>query len=134
MAYNLEEATRYLETGGLGEVYGLADMSRQLGQDRVQIDTDMAVALCRLAGKALEGRGSGAPAEVDGVIKRGTLLLIGGDTRCPYIAGEIYGDRKGRFVDGERIKTSTITAIPDGVYRTRYSTYRVEFAEKKEAA
>jgi hypothetical protein len=52
MAYDVKEATRYLETGGLGEVYGLADMARQIGEPKVQLDTDMAIALCRLAGRA----------------------------------------------------------------------------------
>lgn len=49
----VKEAMNYLKTGGLGEVLGLADISRGLGQPKVQMDTDMAIALCILASEAL---------------------------------------------------------------------------------
>lgn len=56
MAYDLNEARRYLETGGLGEVIGMTDMARQMSQPKVQSDTDMAMALCLMASEALEMR------------------------------------------------------------------------------
>jgi len=54
--YDVAEATTYLETGGLGEVIGLTDLARQMEQSKVQMDTDMAMALCLLAGEALKVR------------------------------------------------------------------------------
>ena len=54
--YNVEEATEYLSTGGLGEVIGLTDIARQNLQQKVQVDTDMAMALCLLADEALKAR------------------------------------------------------------------------------
>lgn len=56
MAYDVDEATRYLTTGGLAEVIGLTEMTRQLNQPKVQMDTDMAMALCLLADEALKRR------------------------------------------------------------------------------
>lgn len=52
----IEEARKYLETGGLGEVVGLTDMAIQAGQPKVQMDSDMAMALCILANEALTRR------------------------------------------------------------------------------
>lgn len=52
------------------------------------------------------------------------------DWRGKHIYGQIFGDTKGRFFDGHWISTSTIMEeLPDNVFRTRYSTYKVEFAE-----
>lgn len=49
----------------------------------------------------------------------------------PLIIGLIYGDVKGRFPDGKAIHTSKVLdEIAPGVYRTRNSVYRVEFAPK----
>lgn len=56
MAYNVADARRYLETGGLGETLGLALMAAEANQPKVQMDTDMAVALCQLASEALNAR------------------------------------------------------------------------------
>ncbi len=60
----------------------------------------------------------------------GTLLnarlLLEGDPRCPCLTGNVYGDTKGRFHDGERITTSRLKAQEDGcVFRTTYSAYKV---------
>lgn len=49
MTYDLDEATRYLKTGGLGEVIGFADFARASASPKVQMDTDMGMALCLLA-------------------------------------------------------------------------------------
>lgn len=49
--YDEEDAMRYLLTGGLGEVIGLADMARNMNWPKVQMNTDMAMALCTLAGR-----------------------------------------------------------------------------------
>ena len=43
------EATEYLRTGGIGEVIGLADMAFTMGHPKIQMDTDMALALAVLA-------------------------------------------------------------------------------------
>lgn len=51
-----DEAMRYLLTGGLGEVMGLADMARNMNQPKVQMDTDMALALCTLAAESVKRR------------------------------------------------------------------------------
>lgn len=54
--YDLKAATEYLEMGGLGEVLGLAEMSKSMGFPKVQMDTDMAMALCLLADEALRSK------------------------------------------------------------------------------
>ncbi|MEY9198716.1 hypothetical protein ABIA16_003832 [Sinorhizobium fredii] len=56
MKYDLEEATEYLSTGGLGEVICLTAGAREMGSDKVQVDADMAMALCLLADEALKAR------------------------------------------------------------------------------
>lgn len=53
---DIKAATEYLETGGLGEVLGLATMSLEAGHLKIQMDTDMAIALCILADEALKRR------------------------------------------------------------------------------
>lgn len=54
MTQGTDEARTYLLTGGLGEVIGLADVARDLGSPKVQMDTDMALALCELAASSSE--------------------------------------------------------------------------------
>lgn len=49
---NISEARRYLETGGLGEVIGITDLAMRGGSPKVQMDTDMALALCFMAAEA----------------------------------------------------------------------------------
>ena len=56
--YDVAEATAYLETGGLGEVIGLTDVARQYERSKVQMNTDMAMALCLLADEAIKARKS----------------------------------------------------------------------------
>lgn len=54
-------------------------------------------------------------------------------TRCgdgawrPYdhLSGDIYGDSRGRFIDGERVSTSKIVSVDGDVFTTRNSVYRV---------
>lgn len=53
---DVEEAKQYLETGGLGEVIGLTSISLQAGAPKVQMDTDMAMALCMLADETMRRR------------------------------------------------------------------------------
>jgi len=55
---DVDEAMRYLTTGGLGEVIGMTSWSLSDGVRKVQMDTDMAMALCLLASEALEARAS----------------------------------------------------------------------------
>ena len=56
MKEDIAEAKSYLETGGLGEVIGLASLARDMSQPKVQMDTDMAIALCLLADEAIKSR------------------------------------------------------------------------------
>ena len=51
-------AKEYLETGGLGEVIGLTQMAIDMDQPKVQLDADMAMALCLLADETLKRRAS----------------------------------------------------------------------------
>lgn len=60
----------------------------------------------------------------------GTLLnarmIFEGDVRAPCLSGQVYGDTKGRFRDGDWITTSRIKAQENGcVFRTTYSVYKV---------
>lgn len=48
------EATTYLATGGMGEVIGLTSLAMQQAQPKVQMDTDLAMALCLLADQTLK--------------------------------------------------------------------------------
>jgi len=54
----IDEALKYLETGGLGEVIGFADVAQTMGQPKVQMDTAMALALCELANETIVRRQS----------------------------------------------------------------------------
>lgn len=51
-----EDALNYLVDGGLAEVFGMADICQKLGEPKVQMDTAMALALCRLANDGLDVR------------------------------------------------------------------------------
>lgn len=55
----IDDATQYLETGGLGEVIGMAQISWEMGHKKVQMDTDMAIALCILADEYMKTRSTG---------------------------------------------------------------------------
>lgn len=69
---------------------------------------------------------NGEAVPITGTLKNARLVLDG-DPRCPCIHGRVYDDTKGRFHDGEWIWTSTLLEhLPGSVFRTRYSTYRVE--------
>lgn len=68
--------------------------------------------------------------EITATLKNACRSGNDGDIRGKYLHGDIYGDTRNRFGDGERIFTSTIMEeLPENVFRTRYSTYKVEFAE-----
>jgi hypothetical protein len=70
------------------------------------------------------------PEELDGTIKNAVIAPIYGRDQM-RASGNLYGDRKGRFSDGEWIHTSAIVSGPDehGIVRTRNSVYRIELAE-----
>lgn len=53
----IAESKTYLETGGLGEVMGLATAAMRFELPKVEMDSQMAVALCLLAQEALNHRG-----------------------------------------------------------------------------
>lgn len=52
MRKDVADALRYLKTGGLGEVIGFTDIALRGGHPKVQMDTDMAMALCVMAARA----------------------------------------------------------------------------------
>lgn len=64
--YDLVEALSWLSTGGmtevigpteiLEEVIGLTEMAREMQQNEVIVNTDMAMTLCLLAAEALKAR------------------------------------------------------------------------------
>jgi len=56
MTDTVEDVLDYLRSGGMGEVIGLTDMARQMKEPKVQMGTDMAMALCLLASEALDER------------------------------------------------------------------------------
>ena len=58
LALGVDEAKIYLETGGLGEVVGLTSLAIEMDQPKVEMDSDMAMALCILAQEALNRRGA----------------------------------------------------------------------------
>lgn len=65
--------------------------------------------------------------EVNATLRNARRLGPGEHHRAPCLSGEIYGDTKGRFRDGEIVYTSTITEeMPDDVFKTAFSVYRVE--------
>lgn len=71
-------------------------------------------------------------AEIDGVIRNATIEPVPGWDDKMWVRGALYDDRKGRFADGELIRTSYIVSGPDadGIVRTRNSVYRVELSAK----
>lgn len=60
--------------------------------------------------------------EITGTIRNARILDIGGGRSV--IAGDIYGDVRGRFEDGEAIFTSTVEDITGDIAKTKNSTYR----------
>ena len=66
--------------------------------------------------------------EIHGVLKN---VTYSDHTGGRVAHGDIFGDTKGRFRDGENVRTSFILEGPDedGVIRTRNSVYRVEAAQ-----
>jgi hypothetical protein len=65
--------------------------------------------------------------QINGTLRNARRLGAGEHHRAPCLSGEIYGDTKGRFTDGEAVVTSTITEeLPDDVFKTTFSAYRVE--------
>lgn len=56
MRYDVKESEKYLASGGLGEVIGFTELAREMSQPKVQMDTDMAMALCLLANEAIHTR------------------------------------------------------------------------------
>jgi hypothetical protein len=64
--------------------------------------------------------------ELTGILRNAVRLKKGEDVRAPCLAGNVYGDSKGRFRDGDWITTSTIMKEDGDDFQTRYSAYRVE--------
>lgn len=66
--------------------------------------------------------------QIDATIKSAWKEKWGEHT---IILGQIYGDKKSRFPDGKFIHTSyVVEELPDGVFKTRNSVYKVEWRPK----
>lgn len=72
--------------------------------------------------------------EINGTLRNARRLKKGEDSRAPCLYGQIFGDTKGRFTDGEWITTSTIMEEHGDTFKTRFSAYRVECWHTKEPA
>lgn len=64
--------------------------------------------------------------ELTGTLRNAHRVPKGDDHRAPCLRGEVYGDARGRFRDGDIIVTSTILSEDGDVFTTRNNTYRVE--------
>lgn len=64
--------------------------------------------------------------EIVGTLRNARLIPKGEHPHAPCLAGNVHGDTKGRFRDGELITTSTIMSEDGDVFKTRYSAYKVE--------
>ena len=64
--------------------------------------------------------------DINGTLKNASRLSASQDPRGPCLRGQVYGDTKGRFDDGEWIVTSRIKSEESDVFKTTFSTYRVE--------
>ena len=74
------------------------------------------------------------PMQVHGTIKEAVFYndTASDPTHAPCVKGPVYGDTKGRFIDGEPITTSRIEEMffdqhGDVIVKTRFSVYRVYF-------
>lgn len=56
---------------------------------------------------------------------KATALLYNWHRFGQKIIGEIYGDTKGRFKDGELIRTSTVERFDGDLVFTRNSVYKL---------
>lgn len=64
--------------------------------------------------------------EIVGTLRNAKRVSKSEDPRGPCLSGQVYGDTKGRFFDGDWITTSTIVSEEGDVFQTRFSAYRVE--------
>lgn len=75
--------------------------------------------------------------KINGTLRNARRLSKSEHFRGPCLQGRVYGDTKGRFRDGAVIVTSTIEEeFPEtGIFKTRYSVYKVEsWADAPKAA
>lgn len=68
----------------------------------------------------------------DAELKLTDIEVIDGETIVGY--GYIYNDSKGRFIDNEYVRTSTIKVInlEEGYLKTRNTTYKLLKYEEEE--
>jgi len=71
--------------------------------------------------------------EIVGTLRNARRVSASEDLRGPCLHGQVYGDTKGRFRDGDYITTSTIMSEDGDVFKTRYSAYKVEHWEGEPA-
>lgn len=63
---------------------------------------------------------------ITGTLRNVRRVKEGEDPRAPCLSGNVYGDVRGRFDDGERITTSRIANEEGDIFTTLYSVYKVE--------
>jgi hypothetical protein len=64
--------------------------------------------------------------EITGTLRNAVRVPRGDDVRAPCLKGQVYGDVRRRFFDGDVITTSTVLSEEGDVFTTRNSVYRVE--------
>lgn len=71
--------------------------------------------------------------EITGTLRNAERVDRGQDPRAPAIRGQIFGDVRGRFNDGDVVITSTVLDEDGDVFTTRNSVYKVESWAEKDA-
>ena len=66
---------------------------------------------------------------IDATLKNAHLVWL--DDKRFVAVGEVFGDKTGRFDDGENIKTSVVLSENNGILYTTSSVYTVEWSDKK---
>jgi hypothetical protein len=71
--------------------------------------------------------------EITGTLRNARRIAKGNHSHAPCLEGNVFGDTKGRFRDGESITTSTILSEESDIFKTRYSAYKVESWAEEQA-
>ena len=72
------------------------------------------------------GETVGTRYEITATLRNAVRSPRRGSDGAYVIYGDVYGDIRGRFVDGQNIRTSLVTQEWDGHVRTLNSLYRIE--------
>ncbi len=60
-----------------------------------------------------------------GVLKNWKRVWIDKEEDLSYMTGEVYGDTRGRFCDGQVIHTSLVVRVEDEMVLTLNSVYKL---------